>query len=442
MLKSKIYPVLSGKKLILIICLFVLTAVTTYAQAPGTQWTKTYQGCYDNISSVQQTSDSGYIIIGMTDLFGSGMTDLYLIKTNSFGDSLWAKAYGGSNLESGADGQQTSDGGYIITGCSKSFGTTGAYVYLVRTDSSGDIIWTRTYEGGFKGPYRVAETIDGGFIVAGETSFPIHGGQTDIYLIRTNSSGDTLWTKMHGGISMDEVWDIQQTSDGGYFIVSTTRSFGMGWWDYYLIKTDEFGDTTWTKTFGGGAGDGARSGHETSDGGYIISGWACSFGNSYQAYIVKTDSQGFKQWEKVYGGYGQDESMSIQQTTDGGYITVGGTRTYGAGDWDIWIIKIAPDTLTNVKKRNEIVNDYHLFQNYPNPFNPVTTIKYQIPKTGFVILKVYDVLGKEVATLVNGKQGAGSYEVEFDGKDYSSGVYFYKLVTDDYSNVKKMILIK
>ncbi|MBN1632606.1 MAG: T9SS type A sorting domain-containing protein [Ignavibacteria bacterium] len=495
MLKSKINPILSGKKLILIISLFILTAITTYAQAPDTQWTKTYggsqddrgycvkqtfdggfiilgttnsfgtggisfillktdfrgdtlwtrtyQGSYDNISMVEQTSDSGYIIIGMTELFGSGMTDLYLIKTNSYGDSLWAKTYGGCNLESGVDGQQTSDGGYIITGCSKSFGTTGTYVYLIKTDSLGDCIWTRTYEDGFNGPYRVTETTDEGFLVAGETSFPIHGGETDIYLIKTNSSGDTLWTKKHGGTSMDEVWDIQQTSDGGYFIVSTTRSFGMGWWDYYLIKTDEFGDTLWTKTFGGEFGDGARSGHQTSDGGYIVSGWACSFGNYYQAYLVKTNSQGDKLWDKIYGGFSQDESQFIQQTSDGGYISVGGTRTYGAGNWDIWLIKIAPDTLlTSVKNEHKFVSDYRLFQSYPNPFNPVTTIKYQIPKSDFVTIKVYDVLGKEVATLVTKKQDEGSYEIKWNASEYPSGVYFCKLTTEDYTNVKKMLLIK
>ncbi|MFC2092743.1 T9SS type A sorting domain-containing protein [Bacteroidota bacterium] len=484
------------KKLIFIFILFILTTITTYAQAPDTLWTKTYGGSQmdrgwyvretfdggfiilgitesfgtgvtsyyiiktdsfgdtlwtkiyrggysDWVSTIQQTSDSGYILVGALESLDAHETDLYIIKTNSIGDTLWTKTYGGTNMEMGCDVQQTSDSGYIFSGWTQSFGATGTNIYLIKTDTWGNSIWTKTFEGGCDGhPYRVQETSDEGFIIVGETSVPLYGG-TDIYLIKTNKFGDILWTKKHGGMSDDEAWDIHQTFDGGYFIVATTRSFGMGWWDYYLIKTDEFGDTVWTKTFGGGAGDGARSGHQTSDGGYIVSGWACSFGNSYQVYIVKTNSQGDKLWDKIYGGSSPDESQCIKQTSDGGYISVGYTHSYGMGNSDIWVIKIAPDTLlTNIKNEYMFVSDYYLSQNYPNPFNPVTTIKYQIPKSGFVILKVYNVLGNEVTTLLNEKLKSGSYEVNWDASEYSSGVYFYRLITEEFADTKKMVLLK
>jgi len=155
-------------------------------------------------------------------------------------------------------------------------------------------------------------------------------------------------------------------------------------------------------------------------------------------------------WTKTYGGIGRAEGNSVQLTSDGGYIVAGAKTSVGASDSEVWLIKLAPESPTDFRSYdNQISSNYSISQNYPNPFNPSTTIKYSIPKQSNITLKVFDVLGSEVATLVNKKQPQGNYEVEFDastssatGHDLSSGIYFYRLQANDYIETKKMILLR
>lgn len=209
-----------------------------------TLWTKQY-GTNTEGYCAQQTSDGGYIITGNS--YGSStLLDAYLVKTNSNGDTLWTKTYGGTKDDQGNFVQQTSDGGYIITGYTYSFDTL-KQVYLIRTDSNGDTLWSKkinALNSAWTGGKAVQETTDGGFIVAGSFANLINQSN-DCILIKTNSNGDTLWTKTYGGTNGDYFESVQQTTDGGYVMVGRTDSYGIPPYNnVYLVKTDSLGNTS------------------------------------------------------------------------------------------------------------------------------------------------------------------------------------------------------
>ena len=220
------------------------------AQAPDTLWTRTFGGDSGDIgSSVQQTLDGGYIAVGGTSSFGNGKTDAYLIKMDMNGDFLWSKTYGGLAADWGSAVQQTLDGGYIIAGGTSSFGGGLNDILLIKTDSSGDTIWTKTYGGnGFDFSRSVDATSDGGYIIAGGTT-SFGAGSYDVYLVKTDSLGNLLWSKTFGGVDEDIAFSVQQTFDNGYIIGGYT-DYGSANSSAYLVKTDSFGDTMWTKKYG------------------------------------------------------------------------------------------------------------------------------------------------------------------------------------------------
>ena len=341
----------------------------------GQGWEKTFGGSsYDVGSSVQQTTDGGYIVCGLIN-----NSDIYLVKVDANGLEQWNNIFGGIDVEWGYSVQQTTDGGYIITGKTRSFGTLINYnIYLIKTDGNGIEQWSATYNNSSSNSavgLSVQQTTDGGYIICGSLGQPDYGyllkldgngieqwsqifgdmlfsvqqttdggyiacgyNNEDVYLVKTDMNGIEQWNQSIGG-SLDE-WghSVQQTTDGGYIIVGYTRSFGSSMEDIYLIKTDGNGVEQWNQTFGGTGSDVGHSVQQTTNGEYVIVGCVDCFENGSDIYLMRTDANGNELWNNRLGGTGKGVGYSVQQTTDGGYI-ITGTTNYSEIDADISLIK-------------------------------------------------------------------------------------------------------
>jgi len=315
---------------------------------------KTFGGSYDDCArSVKQTTDGGYIVAGYTRSFGADY-DAYILKLNSDGSLAWQETLGGNYVDYAYSIQQTTDGGYIVAGGTTTFGFGYVDAYVLKLNSDGNLAWQKTFGGyGEDQAYSIQQTTDSGYIVAGYTRSFGAGGY-DVYILKLNSDGNLEWQKTFGGEGEDQAYSIQETTDGGYIVAGYTNSFGAGGYDVYVLKLNSDGSLAWQKTFGGNNEDYAYSIQQTTDGGYIVAGYTWSFGAGYNAdvYVLKLNSDGSLAWQKRFGGSGDDQAYSIQETTDGGHIIAGSTgsdiyilkldsnenlawqKTFGGSDWD------------------------------------------------------------------------------------------------------------
>lgn len=306
--------------------------------APGIN--RTYGGTKADVAySIAQTSEGGYALAGYTSSLGAGGQDMWLVKTDSSGNPSWNRTYGGTNYDVAYSLIQTNDGGYALGGYTGSFGAGYDDVWLVKTDGAGNMLWNKTYGGAnFDEAYSLVQTKDGGYALAGYTYSS--SGDTNSYLIKTNDFGNLQWNKTYGGTLDDVAWSAVQTSDGGYALAGWTYSYGSGGQDVWLVKTDASGSVQWSKTYGGTDNDGAWSIIQTDDGGYAMAGYTYSIGaGSSDMWLIKTDGSGNMQWGKTYGGTSDEEAHSVIQTSDRGYALVGYTGSFGTGDYDLWLVK-------------------------------------------------------------------------------------------------------
>lgn len=413
-----------------------------------TLWTRVLGGKeHESGTFIQKTSDSGYIITGSTNSFGAGNSDMYLIKTDDKGDTLWTKTFGGTGIDYGICVRQTEDQGYIIAGHTDSYGSGFYDIYLVKTDAAGDTLWTSVLGGSdFDGCRNIQITSDKGYILVGDTK-SFGAGDSDVYLIRTDASGDTLWTKTYGGENYDRGYSLVQTMDG-YIIAGATESFGAGNRDVFIIRTNASGDTIWTKTLGGTGYDMANFIQRTSDDGYIIVGETQSYGVlESDILLIKIDSAGNVFWTRTFGGAAHDRGACVQQTSDYGFVITGSTKSFSAdGESDIYLVKTnAIGGLTDIRNdRNWTIGskDFKAHQNYPNPFSESTIISYKVIKPSRIRLELFTLDGSLFMQIFEKHHQPGEYQWRWNPENLDGGLYFYRLRSNEGEITRKMILLK
>jgi len=319
----------------------------------GIEWQKTYGGTRnEEPRSIQQTTDGGFIVSGPTNSFGSGANDVWVLKLDSDGTIDWEKTYGGSKADVSHAIEQTADGGYIVAGHTKSFGAGGQDYFVFKLNSTGGVEWQKAYGGPGNDVIRFAKQVsDGGYIAAGFThSF---GSRGDIMVVKLDSEGKMEWDKHYGGLKFEEPSTVLEVADG-YIVLEQSGSFS-GSTDGWMFKVDFAGKIIWQKRIGAGGFDELSSAKQTPDGGFIVAGETRSFGISAEDYwVIKFDSSANIEWEKRYGGSRVEEAESVALAADGGYIVAGITKTFGSGLRDIWLIKM--DSAGNLEGCGQGVN--------------------------------------------------------------------------------------
>jgi hypothetical protein len=477
----------------IILSIFISLITNLLAQAPDTAWTRHFhRGSWEPVYSIQETSDEGFIMVGPSHLLNDNSSEAFLVKTDRNGDSLWSRVIGnnqhfypncvkedpnggyvivgekqnlsgpseafvvktdenGDSLWSffyGASGNTlanyvtcTADTGYVVTG--HQYVSTHQDIFACKLDAQGASVWLKIYDRpGHESAACINQTMDEGFLIGGKADYHT-AGRYDFFVVKTDSVGDTLWTRTYGRSDDDYCYSCQQTSDSGFIFFGTTDTIIVSSYTHSLaIKTDTSGQVEWQQIYyRGTGGDFGHSVQQTSDGGYIFGGNSLNPGQSQDFCFMRTDADGNIQWIKTVGGAATEFAYSVLQTADGGYVLGGETSFIGSHGGDFWIVKLNAFP-SSIEKKDLNMSTFQLFQNYPNPFNPVTTIEFFLPHADQVSLKIFNLLGEEVATLLSDKLLSGHYYSEWDARNYPSGIYYYKFQAGNYREVKKMILLK
>ena len=413
--------------------------VVKFSSTGSVEWKKTYGGTnVDWAYAIRQTIDGGYILAGYTasnngDVTGNhGGKDAWVVKLTSLGAIQWQKTLGGSGWDEAWAIQQTTDSGYIMVGRSASqngnvTGNHGGLDYwVVKLSNIGVIEWQKSLGGtGEDNAYSVKQTNDGGYIVAGESlshNGDVTGnhGDADYWILKLSTTGSLEWQKSFGGSSIDRANDVIQTNDGGYIVVGQVFSNNgdvaqhYGGNDIWVVKTTSTGEIEWQKTLGGSDQDWGQSIQKTSDGGYVIAGSTWSHDGDVlntnsiaDIWVVKLNVDGVIKWQKTLGGSLGEDGYSIYQTTDNGYIVAGsafsndGDVTGHHAKSDFWIVKLSPASVGTEEIPDGINAPLEI---YPNPAHNSISLKTSTEEPSLSV-SIIDILGREISrqTIQNGE---------------------------------------
>jgi hypothetical protein len=417
------------------------------------QWQNTFGGInIENSFSVKQTRDSGFVICGFTNSSGNGGYDACLVKTDPAGNLQWQKTFGGTDWDFGYWAEQAKDGGYILAGETFSYGN-NSQAYLVKTNSAGDTLWTRTFGGtNEEAVYEVHQTLDSGYILAGYTK-SYGAGNADFYLIKTDSNGDTLWTRTFGSPSEDLCNSVALCADGGFLLGG--HSFLQGGKKFRFLKTDSDGTVLVSKVDTPSTGNRSISRiRETNDGNVVMLANA-DFGGlgGQEIHLIKYDIGGA--WFPIvasFGGAYDDEGYDLEQTRDSGFVLVGYTASFGIGPDNIFIVKTNGDggyndTVSTYVSVHEISEANLSALIYPNPFSENIFLK--IDKSFFadekkILFEVSDLCGREMMSL---EKNIASYsseaiQIEIPSEKFTPGFYLASLQSGNKKIYRKLLFVK
>ncbi|MDQ7817989.1 MAG: T9SS type A sorting domain-containing protein [Melioribacteraceae bacterium] len=412
------------------------------------QWTHSFgdEDLGEGIGQLKQNPDGSFLLFGEKQTYKGGLNDLYFAKLNPDKSIAWQNIFGGSDAENSGSFVQTSDGGFLLAGTTRSF-TTSTQVYLIKVDQNGKKIWEKNFGGtGGDAGKKIIPTKDGNYMILGTTSSK-GSGDFDVYLMKVNGNGDIIWDKTHGGSMWDEGTDIAELSDGSFIISGYSLSYSIaGGHDWLLLKVNESGDFVWRKVFGSQYQDYAARVAVANDG-FVIAGTKdleILPRTINDMLVIKTDFSGNEIWRSQFGGAESEGVGGLIVNSDGHYVIAGSTGSYSARG-DAYLLNINTlGQITKVERSDDssIPIEIVLYQNYPNPFNNQTKISYKLNQQTNIELSIQNILGQKILTLEKGIKSAGNYSLAFNSDGMVSGIYFCVLKTNNKILVNKMLLLK
>ncbi|MBV6480278.1 MAG: hypothetical protein HGGPFJEG_03154 [Ignavibacteria bacterium] len=450
-------------KIVLLAGILISISKNANAQKPIT-WQRTYgDGNIDYGYSIVQTPDEGYIAVGRKRINTTSF--MFAMRLNKYGDTIWTKTFLANEA---SQIEMLSDSNYLI--CSGFLNDP-----LIKINIDGNILWTKNNSGGYIKP-----SIYSGFFLDRESS-----------IIKYNDSGQFIWNfDYEKYLNNGNIIDFAIRQDNSILIIGRIEDT-LSIFNLFIIRTNDLGhfislkkfssnflpakiiclefekfvytgysvngastvmyDTScnliWSKTYDNGLPEyfETNSFIKTNDNGYAFAGTYSNGNFDYYMRILKADSIGNEQFRKLYGFGDADFGSNLRQTKDTGYVIIGIRDNYNLGD--IYIVKADKTGYANppvsiINYSSTTLSEYQLFQNFPNPFNPKTTLKFFIPQKDYVKLKVYNLMGFEVKSILNRFIFKGYYEINFDGSNLASGVYYCQLETKNFTKTIKMLLIK
>lgn len=409
-------------------------------------WMRRYGGILgEECNACVSTADGGCVVAGSTWSGDYGTSDFLLMKLDAGGDSLWTKIYGGGAEDRCQAAIRTHDQGFLIGGRSRISSSSTTDIWLIKTDSNGDSLWSRRYGGSADDACNsILQLDDGTFVVAGYTR-SFGAGSADVWLIKLDANGDSLWSRTFGDTASESCSQICATADGGFILAGNRYSQSIYYSDFLLVKVDSNGNSAWLRSYlGPSFFEDCRSVLQTPDGGYLLGGnrWSIDDECFEQAMLLKVNFQGDSDWEiRTYGCEAGQTCTAVLRATDGGYLFAGDYRTPGNEDidFDFGLVKLAPELVSDEPSLPSRLN---YLGNYPNPFNATTTLEFVLSQAAQLTIQVYDVVGRSAGSVVSDWFAAGQHEIQWECASCASGIYFVRMSGENFGLTKKMVLLR